>query len=83
MTSIPIPVGERLYNHRDVKLFVDTASCNFLQPDIAHAGGTSKRDNIANMAEAYDLATAPHCLLGPGRLCFVIALTPSILNTVI
>lgn len=36
-----------------------------LQPDIAHAGGISETKRLANMAEAYDVAIAPHCPLGP------------------
>ncbi|MFC1960805.1 enolase C-terminal domain-like protein, partial [Chloroflexota bacterium] len=30
-----------------------------------HAGGISETLRIANMAEAYDVALAPHCPLGP------------------
>src|SRR5204862_8096413 len=38
---------------------------DILQPDIAHAGGISETKRIATMAEAYDVAIAPHCPLGP------------------
>lgn len=33
--------------------------------DIAHCGGISELRRIAAMAEAYDVAVAPHCPLGP------------------
>ncbi len=33
--------------------------------DVSHAGGISETLRIANMAEAYDVALAPHCPLGP------------------
>jgi galactonate dehydratase len=64
-TTIPIAFGERLYTRWDVKRFLEDASVDILQPDIAHAGGISETKRIANMAEAYDVAIAPHCPLGP------------------
>ncbi|KFZ25336.1 hypothetical protein V502_00192 [Pseudogymnoascus sp. VKM F-4520 (FW-2644)] len=64
-TSIPIAFGERLYTRWDIKRFLEDASVDILQPDIAHAGGISETRKIAIMAEAYDVAIAPHCPLGP------------------
>ncbi|KAF5239999.1 hypothetical protein FAUST_4583 [Fusarium austroamericanum] len=64
-TVIPIAFGERLYTRWDVKRFLEDSSVDILQPDIAHAGGISETKRIANMAEAYDVAIAPHCPLGP------------------
>ncbi|KAL4926321.1 D-galactonate dehydratase [Aspergillus undulatus] len=64
-TTIPVAFGERLYTRWDVKRFLEDASVDILQPDIAHAGGISETKKIANMAEAYDVAIAPHCPLGP------------------
>lgn len=64
-TTIPIAFGERLYTRWDVKRFLEDASVDILQPDIAHAGGISETKKIANLAEAYDVAIAPHCPLGP------------------
>ncbi|KAF5675760.1 galactonate dehydratase [Fusarium heterosporum] len=64
-TVIPIAFGERLYTRWDVKRFLEDSSVDILQPDIAHAGGISETKRIATMAEAYDVAIAPHCPLGP------------------
>ncbi|TPX17924.1 uncharacterized protein E0L32_011987 [Thyridium curvatum] len=64
-TTIPIAFGERLYTRWDIKRFLEDASVDILQPDIAHAGGISETKRIAQMAEAYDVAIAPHCPLGP------------------
>ncbi|EON64707.1 galactonate dehydratase [Coniosporium apollinis CBS 100218] len=64
-TTIPIAFGERLYTRWDIKRFLEDASVDVLQPDIAHAGGISETRKIAIMAEAYDVAIAPHCPLGP------------------
>jgi galactonate dehydratase len=38
---------------------------DILQPDISHCGGITELSKIAVMAEAYDVAIAPHCPLGP------------------
>lgn len=64
-TTCPIAFGERLYTRWDVKRFLEDASVDILQPDLAHAGGISETRRIAQMAEAYDVAIAPHCPLGP------------------
>ena len=49
-TSIPIAFGERLFTRWDVKRFLEDASIDILQPDIAHAGGISETRRIAAMA---------------------------------
>lgn len=65
LTTVPVAQGERLYTRWDAKRFLEDASVDILQPDIAHAGGISETKRIAQMAEAYDVAIAPHCPLGP------------------
>jgi galactonate dehydratase len=65
LTTCPIALGERLYSRWDVKRFLEEASVDVLQPDISHVGGISEIRKIASMAEAYDVAIAPHCPLGP------------------
>ncbi|KAI5362211.1 Putative mandelate racemase/muconate lactonizing enzyme domain, enolase-like protein [Septoria linicola] len=64
-TTIPIALGERLYTRWDAKKFLEDGLIDILQPDIAHAGGISETKRLANLAEAYDVAIAPHCPLGP------------------
>ena len=61
----PLALGERLFSRWDVKRFLEDASVDVLQPDISHCGGVSELRRIAVMAESYDVALAPHCLLGP------------------
>ncbi|PYI12332.1 hypothetical protein BO78DRAFT_402266 [Aspergillus sclerotiicarbonarius CBS 121057] len=65
LVPIPIALGERLHSRWDVKPFLESASISILQPDISHVGGISELRRIAVMAEAYDVALAPHCPLGP------------------
>ena len=83
LTTIPIALGERLYTRWDAKRFLQDASIDILQPDIAHAGGISETRRIATMAEAYDVAIAPHCPLGPVALAASIQVALATPNFVI
>jgi galactonate dehydratase len=76
-SRVPIALGERLYSRWDFKPFFEAATVDIIQPDLSHAGGISECRRIAAMAEAYDVAVAPHCPLGPIALaaCMQIALT--------
>jgi galactonate dehydratase len=64
-TSTPIALGERLYSRWDFKHILEGGYVDILQPDASHAGGISECRKIATMAEAYDVAIALHCPLGP------------------
>jgi galactonate dehydratase len=63
--STPIALGERLYSRWDFKPVFEEAVVDIIQPDLSHAGGITECRKIAAMAEAYDVAVAPHCPLGP------------------
>jgi galactonate dehydratase len=65
LTSTPIALGERLYSRWDFKPFFEAGAVDIIQPDLSHAGGILECRKIAAMAEAYDVAVAPHCPLGP------------------
>ncbi|MDM7850620.1 galactonate dehydratase [Pseudochrobactrum kiredjianiae] len=64
-TSTPIALGERLYSRWDFKNILSGGYVDIIQPDLSHAGGITECRKIASMAEAYDIALAPHCPLGP------------------
>jgi galactonate dehydratase len=64
-TSSPIAVGERLYTRWGFKDVIAEGIVDIVQPDLSHAGGIWEVRKIAAMAEAYDIAVAPHCPLGP------------------
>ena len=83
LVSCPIALGERLYTRWDVKPFLEDASVDILQPDISHCGGISELRRIAAMAEAYDVAVAPHCPLGPIALAACMQVDLSLPNFVI
>jgi galactonate dehydratase len=64
-TSIPLVIGERLHSRYDFKRVFETRAAAVINPDPAHVGGISETIRIGHMAEAYDVALAPHCPLGP------------------
>jgi galactonate dehydratase len=64
-TTIPIACGERLYTRWDFKQILIDGYVDIVQPDLSHAGGILETRKIAAMAEAFDVAVAPHCPLGP------------------
>jgi galactonate dehydratase len=63
--AAPIALGERLYSRYDFKRVLETGGVDIIQPDPSHAGGITETRKIAAMAEAYDVALALHCPLGP------------------
>ena len=63
--DIPIATGERLYTRWDFKRLFQAGGVDIIQPDLSHAGGITEVKMIGAMAEAYDIALAPHCPLGP------------------
>lgn len=63
--STPIALGERLYSRWDFREVLESRIVDIIQPDLSHAGGITECRKIAAMAEAYDVALAPHCPLGP------------------
>lgn len=67
-TSIPLATGERSYTRWGFKELLERGCVDIIQPDLSHAGGISEVRRIAAMAEAYDVALAPHCPLGPVAL---------------
>jgi galactonate dehydratase len=79
-TTTPIALGERLYSRWDFKPIFEQGVVEIIQPDLSHAGGILEVRKIAAMAEAYDVAVAPHCPLGPlalGACLQIAACTPN------
>jgi galactonate dehydratase len=67
-TCIPLAAGERMYSRFEFKRVLQQGGIAILQPDLSHAGGITECHKIAAMAEAHDVALAPHCPLGPVAL---------------
>jgi galactonate dehydratase len=64
-TSTPIATGERMFTRWAYKNLLAQGGVDIIQPDLSHVGGIWEARKIAAMAEAYDVAVAPHCPLGP------------------
>lgn len=64
-TTTPIATGERMFSRWDFKKLLSEGYVDIIQPDLSHAGGITECKKIFAMAEAYDVAVAPHCPLGP------------------
>lgn len=73
-TNIPIALGERLFTRWDFKEILASGLVDVIQPDLSHAGGITETRKISTMAEAYDVAVAPHCPLGPISLAAALQL---------
>jgi galactonate dehydratase len=82
-TPTPIALGERLYSRWDFKAVLASGAVDIVQPDPSHAGGISETRRIAAMAEAYDIAVALHCPLGPIALAACLQLDAASYNAFI
>ena len=82
-TSAPIATGERLYTRWDFKKIFEQGVVNIIQPDLSHAGGILECRKISAMAEAYDVAVAPHCPLGPIALAACVQMDACTPNAII
>lgn len=65
LTSIPLCFGERMHGRAEWKRLFERRIAQVVNPDPAHVGGISETVRIGHWAEAYDVALAPHCPLGP------------------
>lgn len=63
--AVPLATGERLYTRWQFKNIFKQGAIDIIQPDVALCGGILETRKIAAMAEAYDMAVAPHAPYGP------------------
>jgi len=54
-----------MHSRAEFKALFESRAASLINPDPAHVGGISETIRIGAMAEAYDVALAPHCPLGP------------------
>ena len=81
--NVPIATGERLFSRYDFRRLLEAGGVDIIQPDLSHAGGITEVKKIASMAEAYDVALAPHCPLGPIALAACLQVDASSYNAFI
>lgn len=82
-TSIPIATGERMFSKWQFKTLLKDGYADIIQPDLSHAGGITECKKIMSMAEAHDVAAAPHCPLGPIALAACIQVDATCHNAII
>ncbi len=64
-SPVAISAGERLYTRFDYTPLFESRACDYIQPDISHAGGIMELKKIAAIAEAKYIPFAPHNPSGP------------------
>ena len=62
-TTIPIAVGETLYNKFVFQEYISQGAVDILQPDAVRCGGITEWIKIAHMAECFGLSISPHFLM--------------------
>lgn len=72
-----------MFSRWDFKTLLQDGYVDIIQPDLSHAGGITECKKIFAMAEAYDVAVAPHCPLGPIALAACLQVDATAHNAVI
>ena len=76
--STPICTGERLSSRWEYRLLFESGVIDVVNPDVSLMG-LSELMKIARMAEAYDIAVAPHSPQGP--VCLAASLQACVAST--
>ena len=64
-SPVAISAGERLYTRFDYNELFKIRACDYIQPDVSHAGGIMELKKIAAAAETHYIPFAPHNPSGP------------------
>ena len=64
-TSTPIACGENLYMRWGYRELLQKKAVDIIQPDFQKVGGIAEAQKVANMAQAYYIPVAPHCVVSP------------------
>jgi galactonate dehydratase len=64
-TSTPICCGENLYMRWGYTELLQKQAADIIMPDIQKVGGLAEAKKVANMAQAYYIPFAPHCVVSP------------------
>jgi galactonate dehydratase len=79
----PIATGERLLSRWEFREVIEKQAVSLLQPDVAHCGGPSELQRIANYAEVYYQHIMPHCAIGPLALAACMLVDATVPNFLI
>ena len=64
-TKTPICCGENLYMRWGFRDVFEKRAADIIMPDIQKVGGLGEAQKVANMAQAYYIPFAPHCVVSP------------------
>jgi galactonate dehydratase len=64
-TSTPIACGENVYMRFGYRKVLEKEAVDIIQPDYQKVGGIGEAKKVANMAQAYYIPVAPHCVVSP------------------
>jgi galactonate dehydratase len=64
-TSTPIACGENLYLRWGYTQLLEKKSVDIIQPDFQKVGGIAEAKKVANLAQAFYIPVAPHCVVSP------------------
>jgi galactonate dehydratase len=64
-TSTPIAAGENVYMRWGYRPLFEKGAVDIIQPDFQKVGGLAEAKKVANMAQAFDIPVAPHCVVSP------------------
>lgn len=64
-TKTPICCGENLYMRWGFRDVFEKRAADIIMPDIQKVGGLGEAQRVANMAQAYYIPFAPHCVVSP------------------
>ena len=64
-TTTPICCGENIYMRWGYKEVFEKRAADIIMPDIQKAGGLAEAKKIADMAHAFEIPFAPHCVVSP------------------
>ena len=62
-TTIPIAIGETIYNKYVFKEYIAQGAADILQPDAVRVGGISEWMKVAHTAECFGVSVSPHFLM--------------------
>ncbi len=64
-TSTPIACGENLYMRWGYTQLLQKEAVDIIQPDFQKVGGIAEAKKVADLAQAFYIPVAPHCVVSP------------------
>jgi L-alanine-DL-glutamate epimerase-like enolase superfamily enzyme len=62
-TSIPIALGESLFNRHQFKDYISCDGVSIVQPDACRCGGITEWLKVAHLASCYNMSVSPHFVM--------------------